>query len=87
MGKAALHDIYSPAVTQALKSELMLFDKKLLGVIKLDRDVRSKTLLWSGNTHQLTSGWMFLFTCSIACFRSKLRFSACCVTQRADGFR
>lgn len=30
---AALHDIYSPAVTQALKSALLQFDKKLPGFI------------------------------------------------------
>lgn len=30
---AALHDIYSPAVTQALRSALLQFDKKLPGFI------------------------------------------------------
>ena len=30
---AALHDIYSPAVTQALKSALLQFDKKLPGFV------------------------------------------------------
>lgn len=30
---AALHDIYSPAVTQALKSALLQFDRKLPGFI------------------------------------------------------
>lgn len=30
---AALHEIYSPAVTQALKSALLQFDKKLPGFI------------------------------------------------------
>ena len=30
---AALHDIYSPAVTQALKTALLQFDKKLPGFV------------------------------------------------------
>ena len=63
---AALHDIYSPAVTQALKSALLQFDRKLPGFIS------DAGLLHGVETR--TSSPVSGFFCSIPYFTSMLGF-------------